>query len=231
MENIRKQCFYGVFLVLILPAIQAQNLRSTVVAFTSATTNTLIFEHPTSLVPSEKNSSKDIGIAVGFGGSFTREVFPSLFVGGTVQYLSNKTDITDARGTIVHDGFYLLAVEPDISFLLPFDIKDLSVIVGGGGGAYLGRRQYRVATASSYSINSDPSFGIHVFLRLEYRLSGFYGICAGLRYNDPFLLMTNAFYSESVFSNGTKYPLQTTPFISRLSFAGNSFFAGVGVHF
>jgi opacity protein-like surface antigen len=99
--------------------------------------------------------------------------------------------------------------------------------MGGGGGAYFGRRIYRIGGVEASSIGRGVGFGIHVMSGVSYRFTDMISVVAEMKFRDLQFTSVNQFSSSTIRYGSTTVPVSTQPFESRVHTDGIVFQVGI----
>lgn len=127
----------------------------------------------------------------------------------------------------VNEGFVLYPVELSGYFYLPFSTDNFRVYLGGGVGAYFGKRSYSIGAEIMQSENSPSGFGIHVLTGIEFKIFSNVTLQSELKFRDPQFDSVNKFQHASTIFNGTVIPLPTSPQTTRVNVNGITYTLGV----
>lgn len=198
--------------------------------FVNFVTASRLYPTPFSANPLLHNDSYPLGGAIGFAGDYRYSVSDNIMAGLSLEYLPNKSESTDQNNTLFVDGFSMYIAELSAYFILPVGSERFLVLVGGGLGAYIGRREYEIGGVASRSMSSPPAIGIHVTSGFEYRITQSFSIRAELHFRNPEIVTENAFDAPVIHAQGYDYPVETTPFKSKVDVNGNVYRVGVALH-
>lgn len=129
----------------------------------------------------------------------------------------------------VEDGWRVMPVELTGYFILPASGRVFRLYMGGGGGAYFGRRVYRLAGVEAPTVQSTPGFGIHALVGGGYRLTEKFAIYGEMKFRDVQFESTNQFATDRVQSGGTTIIVGRRPFESSIHIDGMVFQIGVAL--
>lgn len=127
----------------------------------------------------------------------------------------------------VDDGYRVIPVEMTGYFIIPFSGEVIGVYIGGGGGAYFGRRIYRIGNTEAPSIDQGVGYGIHVLSGVTYRLNAFVQLSAEMKFRDLQFNSVNQFSSPQAEYGSTFVQVSTQPFESRVHTDGMIFQVGI----
>ncbi len=218
-------------LLFLTAAARATDHPHAIGGFVNFVTDSRLYPTPFSANPILHNDSYSLGGTIGFSGDYRYALNDNLLAGFLLEYLPNKSQSTDQNNTLFEDGFSMFIAELSAYFILPIGSDRFHILVGGGLGAYMGRRQYAIGGVASRSIATPPSVGIHVTSGFEYRLSELLSLRAELHFRNPDIVTENAFDARVIHANGYDYPVETAPFKSKVDVNGNVYRVGVALHF
>lgn len=205
----------------------------TITAKASLTTSSQIFVNPDSPDPIEQNSFVPLENEVG-GGIEIKYTFTNmnLALSMSAEYLSTRvTGQSSASGLPVEDGYKVVPVEITAYFIVPISGPELRIFMGGGGGAYIGERVYRLGGVEAPSVGSKTGFGIHVLGGASYHITPFLSLTGEMKFRDLQFDTANAFQTSHIFFNGRIVEVGTEPFSSRVHTDGVIFNFGVAFSF
>lgn len=224
----------GMFLL--SPAARTEQKHFSIAVKGSLTTTSQLFPNPNS--PDEVQraqffSLKDIW---GFGVE-VRYRFPEtdLALAISADYLrtiqGSSIRLSGNRHIPVEDGYRVLPVELTGYFLIPVSSEAFGVYMGGGGGAYFGRRIYRIGNVDAPSIDHGVGFGIHVMSGVNYWFTDMISVVAEMKFRDLQFNSVNQFSSPTIQYGSTVVPVSTQPFESRVHTDGIVFQLGIVIAF
>lgn len=127
----------------------------------------------------------------------------------------------------VEDGYRVIPVEITGYFLIPLSSDPFGVYMGGGAGAYFGRRIYRIGDVEALSVKHGVGFGIHVLSGVSYRFASMLHAVAEMKFRDLQFSSVNQFSSPTVQYGSIVVPVGTAPFESRVHTDGIIFQLGL----
>jgi hypothetical protein len=158
-----------------------------------------------------------------------RHVAIGISVDGVSTSSTGTLNVGSLLSFPVEDGIRAVPVELTGYFIIPLSGDQFTVYMGGGAGAYVGRRTYRVGTAESVSASMKPGFGIHVLTGLSYRIFGHLEVSFDLKFRDLQFEAENAFATPTTIIDGYVYRLPAGPIRSRAQTDGIIIQLGVGL--
>ena len=200
------------------------------------TTASRLFPNPDSQNPIERGQFVPIEDFFGYGVE-VKYLLPetNLAIGLGVEYISvtkpQEIRYSPSRSIPVEDGYRVIPVELTAYFLIPISGPTIGVLMGGGGGAYLGRRMYSVAGVDAGTTDRGLGFGIHVLGGVSYRFSDWFSLSGEMKFRDVQFTSTNAFAVPQVVYKGIVVNVSQTPFDSRVHTDGIVFQLGATVNF
>lgn len=126
----------------------------------------------------------------------------------------------------VEDGYRVIPVELTGYFLIPISGEVVGVYMGGGAGAYFGRRVYRLAGTEAPTVDAGNGFGIHVLSGISWHIREFFSINAEMKFRDLQFNSTNRFTASQIRFGQTLVNVSTEPFESRVHTDGIIFQLG-----
>lgn len=198
----------------------AQQKRFSVSAKGSLTTGSQLFPNPNSPDELQRAQFSSIKGIYGFGLEF-RYRFPEtdLSVALSADYLRRveATDIRAAGRTIPNeDGYRVIPLELTGYFLIPISGERFGVYMGGGAGAYFGKRLWRRANVEATTLDTRIGVGIHVLSGISYRFTDFFSLNAEMKFRDLQFESVNQFPQEQVLFGTTLVSLPRGPQASRV---------------
>lgn len=200
----------------------------------SFTTSAEIFPNAASTDPVARAQSYAIERFFG-GGAEVRYRLSSLHlaVGLGVDYvhaISQRTiAATNQRIIPLDDGMEAAAVECTGYFLIPVAGPSVGITMGGGVGAYWGRRIYRVGDVSAAAVERSPGFGIHVLGGVSVQMTPWFEILGELKFRDLQFESTNQFSTGRITVRDAVITVGTAPFTARVHTYGIMFQLGAVV--
>jgi hypothetical protein len=214
-------------LLLFATTVHAQDRPNAVALQWNVVASSRIFTSPLSRDPVLRNTTTDIGVSYGWNISYARDLTAASSLQLSLEYNPGAMESTDHYRTQFEDGYRLYAGEALGVFRLPVSGETFVLFIGGGGGLYWGTRTFSIAGIASRSVSTRTSFGIVTTFGMEYHVFPALSLKGELRFRDPQVTTENVFDQPSVVSNGVSYPLETTPFSSRINGNGNIYALGV----
>ncbi len=224
----------GVFVL--APTIRAEGRYFSIAVKGSLTTTSQLFPNPNS--PDEVQRAQFISLKDIWGiGVEVRYRFPEtdLALALSADYLRttqrSSIRLSGNRTIPVDDGYRVIPVELTGYFLIPLSGETIGVYMGGGGGAYFGRRVYRIGSVEAPSTNHGVGFGIHVLSGVSYRFTDMISAVAEMKFRDLQFTSVNQFSSSTIRYGSTVVPVSTLPFESRVHTDGIVFQLGIVIAF
>lgn len=217
-------------------AVVAQDMPWSIHAKGNFTTGSQLFPKPNSSDPGERAQYFPIEEFFGVGFEVRYQIpATDLAIGVSTDYIRATTTqsvtVTSARPIPVEDGYRVIPVELTGYFLIPVSGPEISVYMGGGAGAYFGRRIYRYAGVEADPVDQGHGFGIHVLGGVAYRFAGRFSVSAEMKFRDLQFESSNAFRVSEVVHDNTVIHLPRTPFTSRVHTDGVIFQIGASISF
>jgi preprotein translocase subunit Sss1 len=210
----------------------AGDMNLSVILRSTFTTASQVFTNPESSDPIERSRFNTVDNF--FGGSVeVRYVFPETHFGAGlgVEYIRASQEIQTVSRIPGEDGYEVIPVELTGYFTIPISGPVISVYMGGGAGAYMGRRIYRLAGVEAVQVDRSTGFGIHILGGVGFRLSDLIMLTTELKFRDLQFESTNAFPVEQIHYNGRTVNVGTEPFTSRIHTDGMVLSAGIAFTF
>lgn len=200
------------------------------------TTGSQLFPKPNSSDAGERAQFFPIEDFFGFGLEVRYRIpETNLALGISADYIrataAQSIAVASARAIPVEDGYRVIPVELTGYFLIPISGPEFSIYMGGGGGAYFGRRIYRYANVEAEPINQGHGFGIHVLGGVGYHFMGRLSVSAEMKFRDLQFESSNAFRISEVVHDNTVIRLPTAPFTSRVHTDGVVFQISTAISF
>jgi hypothetical protein len=228
-------CIGCVALLLVNP-VRGQEKTFSVVLKGNFTTGSQLFPNPNSRDAFERNQFFPIEDFFGFGAELKYHIpETNIALGLSADYIRTTTLRTILRSPTVlipeEDGYRVIPVELTGYFHIPVAGPTFGVYMGGGGGAYFGRRIYRFANVEAASVNEGHGFGIHVLGGLTYHFTERFSVEAEMKFRDLQFESSNAFSVSRIAYRTTLITVSTEPFESRVHTDGVLFQVGAAVSF
>ena len=227
--------FSGAILFLAaLPAtVKAGDTNFSVSLKGNFTTGSQLFPNPNS--PDEIKRAQFFPIEDFFGyGVEVQYKIPetNLAVGLSADYIrATTTRSTGLLAVPVKDGYRVIPIELTGYFNIPVSGPTFGVYMGGGAGAYFGRRIYEIADVQAQTTDVGHGFGIHVLGGVKYRFTDWFGLNVEMKFRDLQFKTTNQFSTSSVMYNGNTVLLPQGPLASRVHTDGVIFQLGTTFSF
>jgi len=211
------------------PAL-AQERSVTITARANLTTSSQLFTSPDATDPIEQNKFLPLGTEIG-GGLEVKYTFHDLNLAASIsaEYVQAQYIGTSPSGLPLEDGYRVIPVELTAYFIVPISGPTVRVFMGGGGGAYVGRRTYRLAGVEAPSVGAKTGFGIHILGGVSYFLTPFLAVTGEMKFRDLQFDAANAFRDTYLIYNGRIIEVGTDPFSSRVHTDGAVFNLGIAL--
>jgi hypothetical protein len=197
------------------------------------TTNSLLYPRTNASNDADRVVSIELSSSFGAGGEI-RYTMPDrhLAVGLSIDGVSASTSATLKVGSVLDipmvQGIKALAAELTGYFIIPLSGEAFSVYMGGGVGAYVGQRTYRIGGVESESSPMKPGIGIHVLTGVNYRLFGHIDVSFDVKFRDLQFEAENSFPVPTMRFNGYVYALPPGTIRSRTQTDGIVLQVGAG---
>jgi hypothetical protein len=216
--------------------VRGQEKTFSVVAKTNFTTGSQLFTNPNSRDALKRNEFFPIEDFFGFGVEVKYHFSEiNIALGLSADYIRTTTTnfrpITSTISIPEEDGYRVIPVEITGYFHIPVSGPTFGVYMGGGGGAYFGRRIHRRAGVEAPSLEEGLGFGIHVLGGLSYRFTEWFSLNAEMKFRDLQFESSNAFSVSRITYRNVIIPVSTEPFESRVHTDGIVFQLGAAVSF
>jgi hypothetical protein len=177
-------CIGCVTMLLFNPA-RGQEKMFSVVVKGNFTTGSQLFPNPNSGDVFERSRFLPIEDFFGFGVELKYHIpETNIALGVSADYIRPTTLRTSfSRVDTVH-GYRVLPVELTGYFHIPVAGPTFGVYMGGGGGAYFGRRIHRIADVEAEPVDEGHGFGIHVLGGLTYHFTEWFSLNAEMKFRD-----------------------------------------------
>lgn len=156
-----------------------------------------------------------------------------LAFGVSSEYIRARVDETTSSlsGVPVEDGYRVVPVELTGYFLIPVSGPSFGLYMGGGCGAYFGRRLHRIGDVEATAVNSSTGFGIHVLGGMSYRFTGWFTLELEMKFRDVQFESTDRFTVSRINYNGRVVNISQEPRYSRVRTDGVVFQLGTAFTF
>lgn len=222
--------------ILLFNLARGQEKMFSVVVKGNFTTGSQLFPNPNSGDALERNQFFPIEDFFGFGVELKYHIpETNIALGLSADYIRTTTLRLIFRSPTVavpeEDGYRVLPVELTGYFHIPVAGPTFGIYMGGGGGAYFGRRIYRIADVEADPVDEGHGFGIHVLGGLSYHFTEWFSLNAEMKFRDLQFESSNAFSVSRIPYRGTFINVSTEPFESRVHTDGILFQVGAAVSF
>ncbi|MBI1806790.1 MAG: hypothetical protein HYR76_07055 [Ignavibacteria bacterium] len=214
----------------------AQDHPYDLAVFGTFTTSSKLFHHPNDADELLRSAFLPLNNVFSAGIDLRRS-FEALRIqiGISIEYLK-KTEtsyVPDSSSTLipVKDGFTAIPIELSGYFIIPVGTDDLHLYMGGGGGMYIGSRQYEYAGTSAAIIGRKVGYGIHILSGLQYALHPRVSLRSELKFRQIQFENMNKFVEDTALYNGVAVALDPEPFSSRIDIDGMTLSLGLVFHF
>jgi hypothetical protein len=150
------------------------------------------------------------------------------------EYLLTRSEETQfvgftspPRALPVKEGFRLIPIELGANIYIPLGTERANLTMGGGLGAYIGRRYLSVAGVDAIQQNNPISIGIHVETSFDYQVLPGLFARADMRFRDPEFTTESRFAEKATQFGNILIVLPRESFRARINVNGLNF--GVGL--
>lgn len=201
------------------------------------TTTSKVFYNPDSPSPNLRGQYNGIDNLYGLGFEL-RCVIPGYSVALTLaaEYLSKSDEKTQLVGFLnppralpVKEGLRLIPIELGALIFVPLGSDRVRLTMGGGLGAYIGKRYLTIAGVEAAQQNKPVSYGIHVETSFDYRITPKLFARAEMRFRDPEFTTESRFSQQATQYGGVLILLPRDPFRARINVNGMNFGVGFGI--
>jgi hypothetical protein len=214
----------------------AQERNFSVALTGSLTTASRVFTNPNS--PDAFARSQFFSLENFFGyGVEVRYQIPetNVALGLSAEYvettIGQSLSLSTARSVPVEDGYRVIPLELTGYFLIPVSGQTFGVFMGGGAGAYIGRRLYRLGDTVAPTTEGGHGFGIHVLGGLSYRFTEWFSLNAEMKFRDLQFQTTNQFPTGTATYKGMLIAVNRAPSDIRVHTDGVVFHIATVFHF
>lgn len=226
--------FVPTLLLLLISDAGAQEASILVSIKGNLTTASRLFPNANSTSGFERADYFPLENSMGFGVE-VRYVIPQtqLAFGISSEYIRARVDKTSnsQSGVPVEDGYRVVPVELTGYFLIPVSGPSFGLYMGGGCGAYFGRRLYRIGDVEAVALNSSTGFGIHVLGGMSYRFTDWFALELEMKFRDVQFESTDRFTVSRINYNGRVVNINQDPRYSRVRTDGVVFQLGTAFNF
>ncbi len=201
------------------------------------TTTSKIFDNPDSPSSDLRGQYVALDNIYGFGCEL-RVNLPgnTVAIALSAEYLSKLDEHTQLVGFTnpprtlpVKEGFRFIPIEVGAHISIPLGTEQLRFTMGGGVGAYIGKRILTIAGVEAAQQNNPVYYGIHVETTFDYRMLSRLSVRAEMRFRDPEITAQSRFDQPATQYGGVLILLPREPFRARINVNGLTF--GLGVVF
>jgi hypothetical protein len=133
------------------------------------------------------------------------------------------------RALPVREGFRVIPIELGASAYIPLGSDRVRLTMGGGLGAYFGKRYLTIAGVDAVQQNNPVTYGIHVETSFDYEIMPRVFVRADMRFRDPEFTTESRFLQAATQYGGVLILLPQDPFRARIDVNGLNFGLGLGV--
>ncbi|HZY10084.1 MAG TPA: hypothetical protein VFF29_02925 [Bacteroidota bacterium] len=212
--------------------IKAQNRLSDVTLFGSFTTSSKLFYHPHDSDEYLRSQFFLLNNIISVGVDFRRTLeYTGIQLGLSIEYIK-KTEhfshpISASKIIPIKEGYTVVPIEASGYFFIPFGYEKWKIYMGGGGGVYIGSREYEYANVEAPTVHRKLGFGIHVVSGIQFNLSSLFTLRSELKFRDIHFETTNQFTQPTTGYNGSTIYLNQLPFDSRININGMTLTMGI----
>lgn len=222
----------------LVPQAFPQESRPTSVSlFGTFTTSSKLFRNPDAADELVRDQFVPLNSIVS-GGIDIRRMIEAIRLefGLSVEYLAREDGSTvipqgSTEPVPVTDGFRVVPVELSGYFPIPVGNETFRILMGGGGGMYIGTRRYSVAGAEAATVERSTGWGIHIVSSLEISLSPVLLLRTDVKFRDIQFETVSAFTAPSTIYAGRVVTLDAGAFPSRVNIDGMTLNVGLGFRF
>ncbi|MBI4536117.1 MAG: hypothetical protein HY708_07550 [Ignavibacteriae bacterium] len=216
--------------------LHAQERPFTIAFKGNVTTGSQLFPNPNSADPLERAQFFPLTGIFGYSVEARYQIPETdIAIGLSADYVRTTEPqsirLSSTRSVPVEDGYRVIPVEVTAYFILPISGPTFGIFMGGGGGAYFGRRIYKIGGVEAVPIDQGHGFGIHVLGGLSYRISELVSIIGEMKFRDLQFEASNAFSTPTVTFENTVINVSQEPFTSRIHTDGIVFQLGAAISF
>jgi len=228
MKKFPQRAAIAFLLLLVASRLNGQENSLAVSVRGSLTTGSQLFTNPNSPDPFERIEFVPIEDLLG-GGVEVRYVFPETHFGLSLsaEYIRATNNGITSQGAPIEDGYRVVPIELTAYFIIPVSGPTVDIYMGGGTGAYLGERIYRLAGVEANVVDRGTGFGIHVLAGTSFNLTDVIAVTGEMKFRDLQFKTSNAFSVERIVYNGGVITVGTEPFSSRVNTNGIVFQLGL----
>ncbi len=214
----------------------AQEQRFSVLVKGNLTTAGRLFLNPAASDPFARAQSVSFTDFFGYGAELQYHIpGTTLSIGLSADYIESKTTraiVASAQRIVpADDGYRVIPVELTGYFRIPITDGSFGVFMGGGVGAYFGKREYRLAGLDAASSGSHAGYGIHVLGGVSYQFTDRFSLTAEMKFRDAQFEATNSFPVPQVRYGDILVTLPQKPFESSIHTDGMVFQLGAAFSF
>jgi opacity protein-like surface antigen len=235
----RRTAFFGVMSVALLSGgvgASAQEANFSILLKGNLTTRTELFPNPDAADPLVRSQSIDL---VDFTGTAIELRYhfhgSGLALAISVEYQraieSLPLVVSFNRQVPAEDGYVAIPVELTGYFTIPASTEAFKIYMGGGVGAYFGRRHYSIAGVEAGTTEARPGFGIHVLGGLAYCFNPWLSVSGEMKFRDLQFRTVNAFPVSQIPYGNAVVSVSRDPFESSVQTDGIIFQIGAAVSF
>ena len=193
-------------------AVCAQERLSSLALPGSLTTSPKLYPHPDSPDDLTLGQFLQLSAAAGIGADYRRYI-PDLrlWLGVAAEYITNPSAVPlphdNTRTIDVRDGYIVVPVELSAYLPIPVGGPDVLWTIGGGGGAFFGKRNF--GSASSVTLGATPGYGIRVLSDVEYPLSPLLALRTEAKFRSIHFDSVDDFPDRTTVADGMTVSLQS----------------------
>ena len=230
----RSVLLVGVAAILAVVTAEAQDKNFVIVVRGSLTTASRLFPNANSTDAIERAGFFPLENSPGAGIELRYSIpQTNLSFGCSVEYVRARVDQTlQAQIPIpIEDGYRAIPLELTGYFLIPVSGPTFGLYMGGGFGAYFGKRLYRIGDVEVLPLDTGTGFGIHVLGGVRYRFAEWFALEAEMKFRDVQFETTDAFPVPQIVYRGTVIGVNRNPMHSRVHTDGMVFQIGTAFSF
>lgn len=231
----RRLCYLIVLLLVSSSSrLVSQDRPTSVSIFGTLSTTSELFHHPNDPDLLLRSEYYPLNVIFGAGADLRYSITPLRVVIGASAEILSKSDLFSISTTgistsghqvltadvPVHDGYVVVPIEMSIYVPLPIGNDIFQIYIGGGGGAYFGRRNYSYGGVNITSTDRSPGYGIHILSGAEYRLSSEFSLRTEFKFRDVHFETTGSFPDQNASVDGVSVTLPQGPQEARINIDG-----------
>ncbi len=233
------------FLICSSARLVSQDRPASVSIFGTLSTTSELFHHPNDPDLLLRSEYYPLNVIFGGGTDIRYAIAPlRCVVGASVEIMSKSETFSISTSGIsssshqlttvdvpVQDGYVVVPAELSVYVPLPIGNDIFQVYIGGGGGAYFGKRNYSYGGVEITTTDHTTGFGIHILSGAEYQMTPAFSLRTEFKFRDVHFETTGSFPEDQTSVENLSVTLPRGPQEARINVDGLAIAIQLAYHF